>query len=569
MDVERQTQVYRRMFALAAFLLMIAAVAIGRLAYLQLRLPLVSPPDDRGTQNSEAKRGSVFDRNGYLLAVSTTVYDVAAFPQKVSDKEVLADRLASLLNEPRSQILALLQQDTTYVRIKRGVSKEVADTIKSWELASLQTEPRAMRVYPDGSLAVAVLGFVNEAHVASHGVEARYDSELAGQAGFRVVDHDAVGSLLYRYFSPHDGPDLYLTLDRNIQYLVEDALAKGMATTGARSGVAIVLDPQTGAILAMAVQPTYDPNTREVADPAMFVNIAVSDTYEPGSVFKVVTIAAALDAGVIAPSSAYYDGGQIVVGGQTIKNSDGQAYGETSIPDLLAYSLNVGAATVSTKMGAPRFYEYVRRFGFGQLTGVDLAQEIAGWFRAPGNPEWHESDLGTNSFGQGLAATPLQVLSAISAVANHGTLMRPYVVARIVDGDKITETEPKVLRQAVSPEAATEVTEMLVRAVEDVQKTVAIAGYSIAGKSGTSQVYASTGGYDPNAVVASFAGYAPADDPRFAILVVLDHPQKQQWGSLAAGPVFREIAQQLLTLLAVPPDSVRLSTAALSGSSGR
>lgn len=569
MNAARQTQFYRRMFALAAFLLMIAAAAIGRLAYMQLRLPPISPTDDRGTQNFEPKRGSIYDCHGYILAVSTTVYDIAALPQIISDKEILADRLASLLNEPRSKVLALLQEDTTYVRLKRGVSKEIADTILSWEVTGLQTEPRAIRVYPHGSLAVPVLGFVNERHEASHGVEARYDERLAGEPGFRVTDHDAVGSLLYRFFAPHDGVDLYLTLDRNIQSLAEDALAKGMTTTDAKSGVAIVMDPQTGAILAMAVQPTYDPNTRDVVVPGMYVNMAVSDTYEPGSVFKVFTIAAALDAGVISPSSTYYDGGQIVVGGQTIKNSDGQAYGETSIADLLAYSLNVGAATVSTKMGARGFYEYVRRFGFGQLSGVDLAQETAGWVRAPGNPEWHESDLGTNSFGQGLAATPLQVLSAICAVANHGTLMRPYVVARTVDGTKVTDTAPQVLRQVVSPEAATEVTDMLVRAVEDVQKTVAIAGYSIAGKSGTSQVYTPSGGYDPIAVVASFAGYAPADDPKFAILVVLDRPQKEQWGSRAAGPVFREIAQQLLTLLAVPPDSVRLSSAALSGSGGR
>jgi cell division protein FtsI (penicillin-binding protein 3) len=569
MDAARQTQLYRRMFALAAFWLMIAVAAVIHLAHLQLGLPPISPTDDRGTQNFKPDRGSIYDCHGYLLAVSTTVYDVGALPNLIQDKQVLADRIASLLNEPRSKILALLQEDATYVPIKRGVSKEIADTIDDWAVNGLQTEPRAMRVYPNGSLAVAVVGFVNEAHKASHGVEARYDGELAGQAGFRVVDHDAVGSLLYRFFAPHDGVDLYLTIDRNIQYLVEQALAKGMASTEARSGVAIVMDPRNGAILAMAVQPTYDPNTREVADPSMFVNIAVSDTYEPGSVFKVFTIASALDAGVISPSSSYYDAGEIIVGGQTIKNSDGQAYGETSIADLLAYSLNVGSATVSTKMGARTFYEYVRRFGFGQLTGVDLAQEIAGWVRAPGNPEWHESDLGTNSFGQGLAATPLQVLTAICAVANHGTLMRPYVVARAVDGSKISETSPRALRQAVSPEAAAEVTDMLVRAVNDVQKTVVIPGYSIAAKSGTSQVYKPSGGYDPDAVIASFAGYAPADDPRFAILVVLDHPQTEQWGSRAAGPVFREIAEQLLPLLGVPPDSVRLSMAALSSASGR
>jgi cell division protein FtsI/penicillin-binding protein 2 len=572
MNAARQAQFYRRMFALAAFLLMFTAAAMGRLAYLQLRLPRVSPPDDRGTASFQPKRGSIYDSHGYLLAVSTTVYDIAALPSLIRDKEMLADRLASLLDEPRSKVLALLQEDTTYVRLKRGVSREVAQTIKSWGLSGLQTEPRATRVYPHGPLAVGVLGFVNEAQEPSHGLEARYDTELAGKAGFRVAARDAVGSLLYRFYPPQHGVDLYLTLDRNIQYVVEEALAKGVATTAAKSGVVIVMEPSTGAILAMAVYPTYDPNTRDVTDPSLFVNNAVSATYEPGSVFKVFTIASALDAGTITSSSTYLDAGQIVVGGRTIKNSDGQAYGETSIATLLAYSLNVGAATVSTRMGANKFYEYVRRFGFGQLTGVDLAQEIAGWVRAPGNPEWHESDLGTNSFGQGLAATPLQVLTAISAVANHGTMMRPYVVARIVNETEVTETAPRVLRQAVSPEAAAQTTEMLVHAVESVDtvhKIIAIPGYSIAGKSGTSQVYAPSGGYDPQETIASFAGFAPADDPRFAILVVLDRPQKEQWGTQAAGPVFREIAQQLLTLLAVPPDSVRFSSASLSGSGTR
>lgn len=564
-----QTQSFRRMLLLALSFLMVITISMGKLVYLQLRLPPFTPDDDRGTLNFGPKRGNIYDRNGYLLAVSATVYDIGALPYLVKDKQVAADRLVSVLGGSRSELLAALEEDTTYVQLRRGVSKEIADTIESWNLAGLQVDTRSIRSYPNGSLAAAVVGFVNEEQEASHGVEARYNDELAGEPGYRVSDRDAMGSLLYRFFAPRDGVDLYLTLDRNIQAMVEKALAKGVTTTEAQSGVAIVMDPRTGAILAMAVQPTYDPNNRTEAVPGMFWNIAVSETYEPGSVFKVFTIASALDAGVVTPSSTYTDRGEIVVGGRTIKNSDGQAYGETTIPDLLAYSLNVGSATVSTQMGHSKFYEYVRRFGFSQLSGVDLAQETAGWVRVPGNPEWHESDLGTNSFGQGLAATPLQVLSAICAVANNGALMRPYVVASVVDGTKVTETVPRVLRQAVSPEAAAETTDMLVRAVNRVQQAVAIEGYSVAGKSGTSQVYTSSGGYDPNEVIASFAGWAPADDPRFAVLVVLERPQKEQWGSRAAGPVFREITLQLLNLLGVPPDSVRLSTASLSGSDGR
>jgi cell division protein FtsI/penicillin-binding protein 2 len=572
MDSARQNQTYRRMATLAVFLAVFALIVILRLAYLQLWLPPYSPVDDRGTRNVAPRRGSIYDSNGYLLAVSTTVYDVGVLPRQASDKEVVADRLASLLGEPRSKMLAALEKelepDENYVTIRRGVDKELAKIINGWGEPGVQAEARTVRYYPHGSLAVPVLGFVNEARQASHGVEARYDDKLAGKAGYRVSDQDTMGSLVYRYFAPEDGVDLYLTLDRNIQAMVEEALARGMTTTESKSGVVIVMDPRTGAILAMAVQPTFDPNKREEAVPGMYVNPAVSEPYEPGSVFKVFTIASALDAGVITPSSTYEDRGEIKLGGGTIKNSDGQAYGVTSIPDLLAYSLNVGAATVSTQMGAARFYEYVRRFGFSQLSGVDLARETAGWVRAPGNPEWHELDLGTNSFGQGLAATPLQVLTAICAVANHGTLMRPYVVARMVDGTTVTDTVPKVIRQAVSPEAAAETTKMLVRAVEHVRETVAIDGYSIAGKSGTSEISVASGGYDPNEVTASFAGWAPADDPRFAILVVLERPQKEHWGTQAAGPVFREIALHLLPLLGVPPDSVRLSTASLSGSGG-
>jgi len=567
MNTARQDRLDRRRFALGAFLLILAAAAIGRLAYLQVRLPQVVPVDNRGTENFQPKRGSIYDSHGYLLAASSTVYDIGATPYQIEDKEALADRLAFALQEPRSEMLAKLKQELSYVQLKRGVDRSLAETIKSWKVPGLQADPRASRVYPHAALAVAVLGFVNEEQEASHGVEARYDEELGGEAGFRVAARDAMGSVIYRFYPPQHGVDLYLTLDRNIQYAVEEALAKGVARTGASEGLVIVMEPKTGAILAMAVYPTYDPNTREVTDASVFVNHAVSATYEPGSVFKVFTIASALDAGTITPASTYYDAGQIVVGGRTIKNSDSLAYGQTTIPNLLAYSLNVGSATVSTQMGARRFYEYIRRFGFGQLTGVDLAQETAGWMRAPGNPEWHESDLGTNSFGQGLAATPLQVLTAICAVANDGAMMRPYIVTRMVDGATLTETTPRMLRQVVSPEAAQQTTEMLVHAVDNVDavhQAVAISGYSIAGKSGTSQVYTPSGGYDPQETIASFAGFAPADDPRFAILVVLDRPQKEQWGTQAAGPVFREIALQLLTLLAVPPDSVRL--AGLSGS---
>jgi len=317
-----------------------------------------------------------------------------------------------------------------------------------------------------------------------------------------------------------------------------------------------VMDPSSGAILAMATYPSYDANAFAEVDESLFANPTISDHYEPGSVFKIITMASALDAGVISSSDTYYDSGRIVVGGRVIRNFGEFAYGETSMADLMAHSLNVGAAHVSMSLGAFEFYDYLHRFGFNQLTNVDLAYEISGRLRVPGDRDWHESDLGTNSFGQGLAVTPLQMICAVSAVANDGLLMRPHVMDHVVEGDRVTEFAPEAVRQVISPEAAAQTTEMLVYAVNTVLTTAAIPGYRVAGKSGTSEIPV-MGTYDPRETIASFVGYVPADDPRFSMLVVIDRPQKDHEGMIVAAPVFREIAQQVLTLLAVPPDRVR------------
>jgi len=544
------------MLAVGAFFLLIGVIIVLKIASLQAT-PVVQASPDTDTRSFAPQRGSIFDANGYLLAVSTTVYDLAALPESITDTVGTAEKLSGILDRPSLDILQILQQPTTYVRIQRGVREEQAAQVAGLALAGLQLEPRPTRVYPNKDLAVCALGFVTEDGKASHGLEAEYDDELGGQPGYRVPDRDSMGGLVYRYYPPKDGIDLYLTLDRNIQYLTEQALQQGVWNTQARKGIAIVLDPRTGAVLAMAVYPDYDPNTRAVTDESIFVNSAISDAYEPGSVFKAITIVSALDAGTITPSSTYYDSGEIIVGGRPIRNSDLKAHGETSIRDLLAKSLNVGSATVSTRMGAKKFYEYISRFRFGHLTGIDLAFEAAGWVRQPGNPEWHESDLATNSYGQGLAITPLQMVTAIAAVANHGVMMQPYIVSRKVDGSKVTLVEPQVVRQVVSPEAAAEVTDMLVYGVETVSAVVGVPGYRVAGKSGTSEVYTSSGTVDPTETVASFCGWAPADDPRLTVLVVLDRPQLEHYGTQAAGPVFQQIAEGTLTLLGVPPDSVR------------
>jgi len=560
MSISTQGRFYRRVLVLATFVLGFVALVVWQLVYLQLGQPsqALTNHDSGPKVVFPPKRGNIYDSHGYLLAAASTVYDIGAIPRKVKDAQVLADRLAPLLDIPRDELLALLQKDISYVLLKQRVSAEVKNRVLEIGSGALQADPFPGRVYPNGSLAGCVLGFVSGEGKGYYGIEGYYNELLTGEAGFRTAGYDALGSLFYRYRAPRDGADLFLTLDRNVQYIVEEVLAKTVVASDAKRGVAIVMEPATGAILAMAAYPSYDPNNFASTDQKLFINPAISDHYEPGSVFKIITIASALDAGVISPSSTYYDNGQIIVGGRVIKNADNAAHGETSIADLLAHSLNVGAAHVSTSLGAFKFYEYLHRFGFGRLTGVDLAYEVPGKLRVPGDRDWHESDLGTNSFGQGLAVTPLQMLRAVSAVANRGRLMRPHVVARIVEKDKITDLTPQVEAQVISPEVAAQVTDMLVYAVDTVLTEAKIPDYQVAGKSGTSQVPV-LGGYDPNDTIASFAGYAPASDPQFSMLVVIDRPQKGSWGLTVAAPAFREIVQQLFTLLAVPPSSVHAS----------
>ena len=543
---------YRRSFALGLVVLCITMVAAGRLVYVLLR-PLPWPPMPGPTHQETfvPERGGIFDHNGYVLAAARTIADIAVSPNVVTDTVALATMLEPVLGEPREELLAKLDPESTWVSLRTGAAWSVAQTVESWDVQGMQVEPHATRVYPHNMLAATVLGFVNAEGNAFYGVEAKWDPVLRGSEGKRVPERDPLGSLFYRVEAPRHGADVYLTLDRRAQAKVERILEEAMLTTEAQKGTAIVMEPGTGALLALAVFPTYDPNLRKDEDFDKFSNWAISEHYEPGSVFKIVTIAAGLDAGIIAADGTYQDRGEITVGGEVIRNSDSSAHGETSIRDLLAYSLNVGAAEVSTRLGAYQFYEYVRRFGFNEVTGVDLAGEARGSVRFPGDRDWHESDLATNSFGQGLAVTPLQMLCAVAAVANDGVMMQPRIVDRIVDGKSVTPIEPTAVRRVISPEAAQQVTDMLVYAVDRVLTPAAVEGYKVAGKSGTSEVPTLTG-YDPEETIASFAGYVPADDPKFAILVVLDRPQKQRWGLEAAAPAFKQIATELLALYTVP-----------------
>lgn len=556
----------------------VVLILVGRLFYWQVirhqelrevgeRWQLVDLP-------IPALRGTIMDRNGFTLALDEYEFEIFATPKDILDSEGLAAELAPVLHVDQHKLAELLsQRNEPSVSLvwdaPWGMAREVEDIKDSWSAAALGISAARKRVYPEKDVACHLLGFVAYDHevdyAAYYGVEEYYTEELRGTKGHWGGTGDTLNLQLSLGAAevelPQDGLDLILTVDRTIQYFAEDELRRVIEEYGAERGTIIVMDPQSGAILAMASYPCFDPNPSlgKVIPKELFINPAISEAYEPGSVFKVVTMAAALDSGTVGRHSTYYDEGQIFVGGQIILNWDRRAYGVTNMTDLLGHSLNVGAATLSTNMGSETFYDYVDRFGFGQVTGIDLPYESTGILRAPGQGNWREGDLGTNSFGQGIAVTPIQMITAVAAVANEGVAPRPYVVQRVErEGQIIQEFPPQPGRSVISPSVARELTEMLVESLRG-KDNLSIPGYTIAGKTGTAQIPV-TGGYHPEDTIACFVGYAPAYDPQFIILVKLDRPRESPWGSVVAVPAFRRLSAKLFIYLRIPPDEMRIAS---------
>jgi cell division protein FtsI/penicillin-binding protein 2 len=559
---------HRRLRFLAFVLVLLCLLTLSRLVRIQvLWYQELSDEGQRlRTRQSDLAplRGQVWDRQGHLLVGHLVQYDISASPALVNDPIKTAAKLATYLDMDPGELLQKLSSDSLWVLIARGVSKKVGDQIAAEEMVGITVEPAWRRVYPEGILAAHLLGFVNAEGRGYYGVEGYYDGVLRGRAGTRVYQRDPWNQIIPLGLADADPPqmgvELVLTLDRTIQALVEEDLALALAETGAESGVIIVMDPHSGAILALAAAPVYDPNRYwEVTDTRLYVNPAVSGQYEPGSVFKVLTVAVALENGLVSPETTFYDEGRIEVAGQVIYNSNRQAYGQVTLTEVLVHSLNVEVARISTMMGPEKFYQGIRAFGIGHRTGVDLEGEIVGELRAPGDWRWHESDLATNAFGQGLAVTPLQMIVAVAAIANDGILMQPYVVAEkhYADG-RVERARPAPIGRAVSSETAHLVSEMMAQTVEHGIEQAQVDGYRIAGKTGTAQL-PTPFGYDEQQTIASFVGFAPVDDPQVIVLVRLDKPTSSPWGTQTAAPTFARLAQRLFVWLKIPPDDVRLA----------
>jgi cell division protein FtsI/penicillin-binding protein 2 len=548
----------RRMWIIAVAMFFVAMIVVIRLFSFQVfnreeytagiikDEPVVEKP----------KRGVIYDRNGAVLAVDRMEYRVGVSPSLLTNPEELANSLAPVLQLPRYELLNLMESGQRYVVLSGRISSEAADAIKEIPYGNqVQLEEIPRRFYPQDDLMCHVLGFVNFEGQGSAGIEGYYQNQLAGE-----------GSSTMRPISPlrepkitisREGADLVLTIDRTVQYVVERHLKEALADHGAVSGTIIVMDPRTGAVLAMASDPCYSANEFYNIEPELFYNPVVSAVHEPGSVMKLITMAAALDSGVVNPQSTYQDNGVIYIGGIPHVNWDRAAHGTVDMTTLLSRSLNVGAATIATWMGPTVYYDYLQRFGFGKPTNVDLFSEEPGLMPLPGSALWHESFIGTNAYGQGLAVTPLQMTASVSALANKGYLMQPYLVQEIHDENGVYRHEPYPYSQPIKPETAQVLTAMAITAVNQEVPEARVNGYTIAGKTGTAQI-AEPFGYHPTDVIGSFIGWLPAESPEIIVFVKLDRPKSAPWGSMTAAPVYSKLVKELVVLLDIPPDEIRL-----------
>ena len=557
---------HRRVIFIAVILTIGALVIVGRLAYYQIwmhaELEEMALEEREREREVTPERGNILDSTGHPLAMSVIQWDISVSPEMVDDPEELADQLADLMDLPRDELYAKLTLDAPWVSLARGCAQEMGEAVAGLKANGIICDPRALRVYPEGKLAAHIVGIVSDGGVGFYGVEGYYNQWLMGTQGKRAVEQTPAGKEIplapQAQLAATAGVNLILTVDRNVQMIAAQELEQAVEEFQAQSGTVLIMNPKTGAILAIANYPSYDPNLFPEVDGELLDDASLSKLWEPGSIFKVITWAAGLDSGTISPGTTVYDSGAREVGGRVIQNWDRMGRGWVTMTDGLALSLNTVAAFISTSVGKDTFYTYVQRFGFGELTKVDLASEGPGIVRQPGDSNWFQSDLGTNAFGQGIAVTPLQMLSAVSAVANHGLLMTPYIVKQFVTSEKVVSVEPMAVRQAITEETAETLTEMLTEVVSREATKAQVAGYRIAGKTGTAQVPTAYG-YDPTATIASFVGFAPADDPQFAVLVKLDKPQASPWANHTAAPTFRAIVERLLVYLQIPPDEIRLA----------
>jgi cell division protein FtsI (penicillin-binding protein 3) len=563
-----------------------AGIIAGRLVWLQViqhaKWTEWSERQEERTFKVPPRRGIIFDRNLHELAMTVAAQSIYADPSEIgseANKERYASMLAKIVHRDpndwytsQHQILARLRDSREFAWIARKQSKAVIAQVKALHLKGIYYLKEFKRFYPDQTLAAQVLGYVGMDGHGLAGVEETYDQQLRGTPGEMLTAVDARRHVLSSHErDPKPGENVVLTIDANIQYMAEHALEENMKRTGAEHGTVVVQDPYTGQILALAIRPTFNPNDFRYTDPDLLDNRAVSDVYEPGSVFKIVTYSAALNSGVVTPNGKVDClGGKINIAGRIVHDAPGEHYHVITATQALEVSSDVGAIKMALRMGKDRFYHYIRAFGFGQKTGIDLPGETMGLVKPPNR--WQPTTIGSIPMGQEIAVTPLQIAAMVSTVANGGVYIPPRIVMKATPdtvanhtlspipfhpGGELPNSLPPGAHRVITETTAAEMRQMLQDVVlYGTGVNAQLDGYSSAGKTGTAQkINPRTHRYSKTNLIASFAGFAPVNDPAVTIVVVMDSPHKgSHYGAVASAPLFRQLAQEILEYLGVQHD---------------
>lgn len=516
-----------------------------------------------------ADRGEVFIQDGdhtYPLAVNREYPTVYLVPKEVQEKERIANELSRILQVDRDLLMYKMgNPEDPFEIVKKRVGDNEKRQIEDLKLAGVKFLPEKYRYYPAGELASHVIGFASiqdngKSKAGGYGIEASLDDLLRGTTGNLRQEKDAAGRWLpltdRELTDAKRGANIVLTLDRNIQFETEKIMHDAVEKYASDRASAIVMDPKTGRILAMASSPQFDPNKyREVEDYADFLNTTLSLAYEPGSIMKPITMAIGLEEGKVTPESEFSDPGAISIGGFTIHNAEEKTYGQSSMYKVLEESINTGVIYVERQVGNEAFRDYMKRFGFGEKTGIELPAELPGDIHSLERTK-QDIQFYTASFGQGITTTPMQMVQAYGAMANRGLMMKPQIIQRIEYADgRVEEREPEKIRQVLGERASEDIGKMLRTVVTKGHgKKADVPGYLVGGKTGTAQVAKSgSAGYEEGVTIGSFVGYAPIQDPQFVVLVKLDNPKNVEWAESSAAPAFGDIMRFLLEYAKVQP----------------
>lgn len=564
-----------RLYSFAVLFVLLWLVVLGRLFYVQAiqgkKYAAKAVSQQSRKFEIASKRGNIYvqDSEGlFAVALNNQVYTLAVDPKFIKDKSKTVEKISSITLISADEVASKLDREGRYVELSKTITTEQADKLKEESLPGVILQQRSSRYYPEGNLFSHVLGYINNDGEGQYGLEQFANDDLKGQNGQYNTVTDALGvpinSTENTLVEPKDGKSFVLTIDRGLQAVAAEAIASAVSANRAESGSIIIMEPKTGAIKALVNYPDYDPNNfSKIQDYSIFTNRAVSELFEPGSGFKVITMAAGLDLQKVKPDTKYNDTGEVQVSGKTINNAENERFGIQTMTDVIQKSLNTGVVFVLNNLGTDpskittaskqTLYDYIEKFGFGRVTGIEQAGEVSSKIKPTTSSD---IDYANMSFGQGISVNSIQLLTAVGAIANKGTLVKPHLIAGETSGDKLVNpVKTETVRQVISPQAASDITQMMTQVVEHGSGYLTrMKGYSIAGKTGTAQVPRTDGrGYEENKNIGSFVGFAPADDPKFVMLVRVDYPKVDGFAEKTAVPAFATVTKELFRYYQVPP----------------